>query len=84
MLDELIKDDSISEVPFGDMKIAKDKKYEAVNMNEVVGTHDILFVCLDTLRYDVAKEEEDKNNTPVLNRYGKWRIPVEPVLCPEH
>lgn len=44
-----------------------------INMNEIVGTHDILFVCLDTLRYDVAKQEEDNNGTPVINRYGKWR-----------
>lgn len=44
----------------------------SVNMNEIVGTHDILFVCLDTLRYDVAFEEQEKNNTPNLNKYGKW------------
>ncbi|MDO4295306.1 MAG: STM4013/SEN3800 family hydrolase [bacterium] len=41
-------------------------------MNEVVGSCDILFVCLDTLRYDVAKEEQERGNTPVLNRYGVW------------
>lgn len=46
---------------------------QRINMNEVVGTHDILFLCLDTLRYDVAREEEEKNNTPVLNKYGSWR-----------
>jgi|BioPla2DNA2_1021312.scaffolds.fasta_scaffold56791_2 hypothetical protein len=44
----------------------------SVNMNEIVGTHDILFVCLDTLRYDVAFNEQEKNGTPNLNRYGKW------------
>lgn len=44
-----------------------------INMNEIVGSHDILFVCLDTLRYDVAKEEQDKGTTPVLNRYGPWQ-----------
>jgi len=43
-----------------------------INMNEVVGSHDILFLCLDTLRYDVAKSSEEKGNTPVLNRYGEW------------
>ena len=36
----------------------------AVNMNEVVGTHDIVFVVLDTLRYDVAKSEMDDGGTP--------------------
>lgn len=42
-------------------------------MNQVVGSHHILFVCLDSLRYDVALEEQEKGNTPVLNQYGKWR-----------
>ena len=42
-------------------------------MNEIVGSHNILFVCLDCLRYDVAFEEQEKGNTPVLNQYGKWR-----------
>ena len=42
-------------------------------MNKIVGSHNILFVCLDCLRYDVAFEEQEKGNTPVLNQYGKWR-----------
>ena len=46
---------------------------EPVNMNEIVGSHHILFVCIDSLRYDVAIEEQDKGMTPVLNRYGMWR-----------
>lgn len=60
-----------NEVPkevIGDPKKAK----YSVNMNEIVGSHDILFICLDTLRYDVAAQEEAKGGTPVLNRYGKW------------
>ncbi len=44
-----------------------------INMNEIVGTSNILFICLDSLRYDVAIEEQQQNGTPVLNRYGKWR-----------
>ena len=28
-----------------------------VNMNKVVGKNDILFISLDTLRYDVAERE---------------------------
>lgn len=47
--------------------------HQSVNMSEIVGSHDILFVCLDTLRYDVAKEEEMNGGTPVLNRYGTWK-----------
>jgi len=47
-------------------------KESDINMNEVVGSHDILFVCLDTLRYDVAAAEEKSGGTPVLNQYGSW------------
>lgn len=43
-----------------------------INMNQVVGSHDILFICLDTLRYDAAVQEEALGTTPVLNRYGPW------------
>ncbi len=62
----------VMEVPkaiIGDPQKAK----MSVNMNEVVGSCDILFLCLDTLRYDVAKEEERLGNTPNLNRYGEWK-----------
>lgn len=45
----------------------------SVNMNEVVGNCDILFVCLDTLRYDVALAEQENGGTPNLNRYGQWQ-----------
>lgn len=45
----------------------------SVDMTQVVGTSDILFVCLDTLRYDVAVQEEAAGNTPVLNQYGQWQ-----------
>ncbi|MDO4711263.1 MAG: STM4013/SEN3800 family hydrolase [Peptostreptococcaceae bacterium] len=61
----------VKEVPkfvIGDPKKAK----MTVNMNEVVGNCDILFVCLDTLRYDVAKQEEEQGNTPNMSRYGPW------------
>ena len=46
---------------------------EPLNMNHVVGKYNILFVCIDSLRYDVAKNEQDWGRTPILNRYGKWR-----------
>ena len=45
---------------------------KAINMNEVVGSHDILFICLDCLRYDVALAEQENGGTPVLNQYGPW------------
>lgn len=44
----------------------------SVDMNQVVGKMDILFICLDTLRYDVAVQEEEAGTTSVLNRYGRW------------
>ena len=43
------------------------------DMGEIVGIKDILFICIDCLRYDVAHEEEETGGTPVLNKYGKWR-----------
>lgn len=50
----------------------KDNRRPSVDMNQIVGVYDILFVCLDTLRYDAAVQEEAKGTTPVLNRYGAW------------
>ena len=44
-----------------------------MDMTQVVGTNDILMICLDTLRYDAAVQEEEAGNTPVLNQYGKWQ-----------
>lgn len=61
-------DDEVPDDAFGDIA----NNSTSINMNEVVGTHDILFVCLDTLRYDVAIQEEENGGTPILNRYGKW------------
>ncbi|MCX4326939.1 MAG: STM4012 family radical SAM protein [Lachnospiraceae bacterium] len=43
------------------------------NMDKIVKSHNILFVCIDSLRFDVASEEEANGGTPVLNRYGRWR-----------
>lgn len=45
----------------------------SVDMARIVGSHDILFICLDTLRYDAAVQEEQAEGTPVLNRYGRWK-----------
>ncbi|MFG3006549.1 STM4013/SEN3800 family hydrolase [Streptomyces calvus] len=44
-------------------------------MNEIVGSHDILLVTLDTLRYDVAAELAAAGRTPHLARRlpgGRW------------
>lgn len=37
-----------------------------LRMQEVVGTHDILFITLDTLRYDVAQDMWREGRTPFL------------------
>jgi hypothetical protein len=45
------------------------------DMNTVVGSHDILLVTLDTLRYDVAAELVESGRLPNLARVlpgGKW------------
>lgn len=60
------------EVPFGLFTRTLGKKEASVDMNQVVGTHDILMICLDTLRYDAAVSEEENQSTPVLNQYGPW------------
>lgn len=43
----------IDELPSG----TQDQKPD-IDMNEIVGTHDILMLCFDTLRYDVSVAEE--------------------------
>jgi len=46
-----------------------------VNMNHVVGSHDVLFLVIDTLRYDVATDELRAGRTPNLARVlpaGGW------------
>ena len=51
----------IDELPAGEQTQNPD-----LDMNQVVGTHDILMLCFDTLRYDVSKEEEEAGRTPDL------------------
>ena len=68
----------IDELPAGEQNQCPD-----MDMNRVVGTHDILMLCFDTLRYDVSKAEEAAGGTPVLNshvgekaRAGKFYLPL--------
>jgi len=42
------------------------------NMNQIVGTHHLLFVTLDTLRFDVAQKAFSQNQLPVIS---KWLPP---------
>lgn len=67
------KNDSMTgEVPFRLFGSSRERRKASVDMNQVVGSQDILFVCLDTLRYDAAVEEQEAGGTPVLDRYGPW------------
>lgn len=46
-----------------------------IDMNRVVGGHDLLLITLDTLRYDAAAELAAAGRTPVLARQlpgGRW------------
>ena len=56
----------IDELPSG----KQDRKPD-IDMNGIVGTHDILMLCFDTLRYDVSVAEEASGGTPGLNSYGE-------------
>ena len=45
-----------------------------INMNKLIGSHDIVFITLDTLRFDVAKQELEAGNLPVLGQYiNQWQ-----------
>lgn len=39
------------------------------DMNRIVGTHDVVFITLDTLRYDVAQKLFEQGELPVLARH---------------
>lgn len=39
------------------------------NMNQIVGTHNIIWIILDTLRYDVAQNAFHQGALPVLSQY---------------
>lgn len=60
------------EVPYRLFSSAQGHKKTSVDMNQIVGSKDILFICLDTLRYDAAVQEQEAGTTSVLNRYGPW------------
>lgn len=59
------------------MVTRQDGRYHAgmLNANRLVGTHDVLFITLDTLRYDVAAELHARGHTPNLSALlpaGGW------------
>jgi hypothetical protein len=45
-----------------------------IRPNELVGSHDVLFITLDTLRYDVAQDQLRRGRTPNLAAWlpGGW------------
>jgi arylsulfatase A-like enzyme len=53
-----------------------------LDANTLVGSHDILLITLDTLRYDVAQEELAKGNTPTLRELlpgHRWQLRHSPA-----
>ncbi|MCG8612625.1 MAG: STM4013/SEN3800 family hydrolase [Pseudomonadales bacterium] len=40
-----------------------------LDMNQIIGSHDLLLITLDTLRYDVARTALDTGQLPTLSRY---------------
>lgn len=60
------------DVPFRMLAASVRDREARIDMNQIVGKKDILFICLDTLRYDVAVAQEAAQATPVLNQYGPW------------
>ncbi len=44
-------------------------KERMINMHQIVGSHHLLMITLDTLRYDVAQQELSLGNLPVLEQY---------------
>lgn len=63
----------MSEVPFSAFRAGMDEKECSVDMNRVAGSCDILFICLDTLRYDAATAEEKRRHTCIkqVRRLGE-------------
>jgi hypothetical protein len=48
---------------------------ELIDANALIGTHDVLFITLDTLRYDVARDALNEGRTPNLKALlpnGTW------------
>ena len=48
-------------------------KINSIDMNDIVGKCNILFLCLDSLRYDVAVAQQECGKTPILAQFGDWR-----------
>ena len=51
-----------------------------VNMNSLIGTHDLVWIVLDALRYDVAGQEMSAGRTPNLAALfpGGWQMSHSP------
>ena len=44
-----------------------------INLNDLIAREaNVLFVVLDSLRFDIAFQEQEVGNTPNINRYGRW------------
>src|SRR5687768_10033627 len=59
----------------GSMSTDTPATYANPNMQEIVGSHDVVLITFDTLRFDVAQEEFAAGRLPHLARYlapGGW------------
>lgn len=51
------------------------------DMNTIVGSHDLLMITLDTLRYDVAKLEEANVQSVRFGSVGEASYPRKFYIC---
>lgn len=55
--------------------MSKSPASDSLDVSQLIGSHDVLFVTLDTLRFDVATEALDRGETPnfaALLPRGRW------------
>ncbi len=63
---------SMDEVPVS-LHASIDTGDGELDMNALISNNaHILFIVLDSLRYDIALQEQTAGNTPNLNHYGQW------------
>jgi len=64
------------------VKASRSQSFIMHDMNRIVGSHDILFITLDTLRYDVAQKAFREGRTPVMASLlpsGGWQLRHAPA-----
>ncbi|POP43771.1 hypothetical protein CHU32_18710 [Superficieibacter electus] len=63
---------SMDEVPAA-LRTSAAQSNGGFNMNTLISNNtNILFIVLDSLRYDIAIQAQSAGHTPHINRYGQW------------